>query len=154
MTNPAITAQPDPPATDPDRYRRAVIPISGELLKVLLGLPPNFDVRHFFPSPDGYTLMAAVTSPDLPEVHPGLVAPGINPTYDLIDGRAVLVETGLDHVPNAARWEWGYRYVDWAAGSAAGPVPERTARTRVAEDHSAILLRRAPGDTEWTEAPA
>jgi len=142
------------PPTDPDRYRRAVIPISGELLKILLGLPSDVDVRHFFTSPDGYTLMAAVTSPDLPEVHPSLVAPGINPTYEVVDGRAVLVETGIAGVPNATQWEWGYRYIDWATGSAAGPMPERTARIRVAEDHSAILLRRQPGETEWTEAPA
>lgn len=148
MTDPAVAA----PANDPDRYRRAVIPISGELLKILLGLPSNIDVRHFFVSPDAYTLMAAVTSPDLPEVHPGLVAPGINPTYEVVDGRAVLVETGLGSVPNATQWEWSYQYPD--TGPVGHDVTERDARIAAAKDLSVILLRRQPGETEWTEAPA
>jgi hypothetical protein len=139
--------------TDPDRYRRAVIPVSGELLKILLGLPPDVDVRHFFTSPDAYTLMAAITSPDLAEVEPGAAAPGVVPSYEVVDGRAVLVDTGIGSAPGATRWEWNYRYPD-TGPTQFEPITEAQARRAAAKDLSVILLRRQPGTTDWEEAPA
>ncbi|HEY3479683.1 MAG TPA: hypothetical protein VGL02_12370 [Streptomyces sp.] len=150
MTQPETAA----PAVDPNRHRRAVIHVHEGLIRRLLGLPPDVEVRHCTPGFGGFTIDVFVTSPDLPPVDEACVSPTIRPTYETIDGRSVLVDTGISTVPGAAQWEWGYRYLDWAAGSAAGPMPERTARIRVAEDHSAVLLRRQPGETEWTEAPA
>ena len=149
VTDPAIA----PPATDPDRNRRAVIPVHGELFHRLLGLPPNVHVHHFAVAQDGFSINVAVTSPDLPECEPGLYAPPLMPTYELIDGRAVLVDAGISAVPNATRWEWNYRYPD------TGPtqfesITERQARAAAAHDLSVIVLRREPGTTEWTEAPA
>ncbi|MEA5366073.1 hypothetical protein VA596_41555 [Amycolatopsis sp., V23-08] len=149
-----MTDQPSSPApTDPNRHRRAVIPVHGELFHKLLGLPPNVHVHHFAVAQDGFSINVAVTSPDLPEVEPGLYAPPLMPSYELVDGRAVLVDAGIGSVPGATRWEWGYRFVD-SPGLGVGPVSERAARIRAAEDHSVILLRRLPGETEWTEAPA
>ncbi|MFI6304301.1 hypothetical protein ACIBCH_20720 [Amycolatopsis thailandensis] len=150
MTQPASAAPPH----DPNRYRRAVIPIDTDFVKLLLNLPPDMDVHHLFLSPDGYNVMAAVTSPDLPEVHPGHVAPGICPTYDAIDGRAVLVDTGVSSVPGARRWEWAYRYVDHNAPIWHPDQTEADVRRKAAHDLAVIVLRRQPGATEWEEAPA
>lgn len=144
------------PATAPPvdtRYRRAIMSVSTDIIHQLLMLPPDVHVHHFALGQSGFTIEVAVTSPDLPECAPGYAAPSLNPSYALIGGRAALVDTGISAVPNAKRYEWAYRYPD-TGPVGVPPIAEHEARTAAAKDLSVILLRREPGQTEWTEAPA
>ncbi len=148
MTEPATA-----PRTDPNRHRRAIICVHPQLIHRLLALPPDVEVRHFGASHDSLGINVIVTSPDLPEVDPACVSTDIYPAYELIDGRAVLVDTGISAVAGARRWEWSYRYPD------TGPIEqpnltEADVRRKAAHDLSVIILRREPGATEWEEAPA
>lgn len=150
-----MTADPatTEPPLDPNRRRLAVIPVHEELIHRLLGLPSDVQVHHVAVGYGGFTIDVAVTSPDLPVCDEGIVAPRLMPTYAHIDGRAVLVDTGISYVPNAVQWEWNYRYAD------TGPtqfeaITEQQARRAAAHDLAVIVLRREPGATEWEEAPA
>ncbi len=148
MTDPATA----PPA-DPTR-RRAVIRIHEQLIHDLLQLPLDVVVHHVAPGYMGWTIDVAVTSPDLPECPEAACAPELRPTYARIDGRpAVLVETGIAAVPGAREWEWAYRYPD-TGPVYPNPISEEQARRKAAQDLGIVLLRREPGQTEWTEAPA
>jgi len=149
VTDPDATEYP----VDPNRTRRAVISVAGELMHDLLQLPPDVEVRHFGISPDSLTINVVVTSPDLPELERGATAHPLTPAYAKIYDRPVLADTGIGSVPGAVRWEWNYRYPD-TGPTQLEPLGEWDARTTAARDLSVILLRRRPGTTDWEEAPA
>lgn len=141
------------PSADPNRRRRAVIRVSEELIHDLLQLPPDVEVRHCMPGHGGFTIDVFVTSPDLPVVDDACIAPDLNPVYARVYERPHLIDTGISALPGATRWEWNYRYPD-TGPTQFEPITEGDARITAAKDLSVILLRRQPGETEWTEAPA
>jgi hypothetical protein len=149
VTDPAATAPP----TDPNRRRRAVIRVSEELIHDLLQLPPDVEVRWIADNPLRGRIDVMVTSPDLPVVEEGAIPPDLEPSYAKVYDRPVLVDTGIGRVPNATPWEWNYRYPD-TCPTQFEPITEEQARRAAAQDLAVILLRRQPGQTEWTEAPA
>jgi hypothetical protein len=149
VTNPHPLAS----AADTALRRRAVIRIHEQLIHDLLQLPSDFRVLHVAPGHMGWTIDVGVISPDLPECPEGAIAPELSPAYARVDDRAVLVDTGISRVANARQWEWNYRYPD-TGPTQADPITEEQARRAAAHDLSVILLRRQPGETEWTEAPA
>lgn len=149
-----MTDEPDSPAPiDPNRRRRAVIRVHEELIHDLLQLPPDIEVRAFALDMLRNTIDVMVTSPDLPVVEEGAYPPDLEPSYARVFDRPALVDTGLSQVANAASWEWNYRYAD-TGPTQFNPITEADARLAAAKDLSVILLRRQPGETEWTEAPA
>lgn len=148
MTEPA-TVSP----TDPNRRRRAVIRIPEDLIHDLLHLPPDVEVRWVKDNWLRGCIDVMVTSPDLPVLDAGAHPPDLKPSYDRIDDRPVLVDTGISAVLGAKRWEWSFRYPD--TGPVARPgLTEAEVRREAAHDLSIIILRREPGTTEWEEAPA
>ena len=150
MTDSAAAAAPP---TDPNRRRRAIVRINEELIHDLLQLPPDIEVRWIADDTLRSRIDVMVTSPDLPVVEEGAVPPDLNPSYAKVYNRPVLVDTGVSRVPNATVWEWAYRFPD--TGPVGNPpITEEQARRAAAQDLAVILLRRHPGETEWTEAPA
>lgn len=144
--------EPEAPALDPNRRRRAVIHAHEGLIHDLLQLPPDVEVRAYAFDIPRNTIDVLVTSPDLPVVPEGNCPPDLNPAYAKVYDRPALIDTGISRVPNAIRWEWAYRFPD--TGPVGNPpITEEEARREAAHDLSIILLRREPGQTEWKEAP-
>lgn len=141
------------PPTDPNRRRRAVIRIDERMIHDLLQLPPDIEVGWIADDPLRLRIDVMVTSPDLPVVEEGAIPPDLEPSYARVFDRPALVDTGISRVPNATVWEWNYRYPD-TGPTQFEPITEEQARRAAAQDLSVILLRRQPGEAEWTEAPA
>lgn len=84
--------------------RRAVIPVSMEMIHQLLRLPDGMEVLHVAPGNAGLTLDVVVTAPDMADLDPAAQPPALSPTY-VRDERGVRLDS-IDY-PREQRAERG-----------------------------------------------
>ena len=66
--------------------KRAVIPVSMEMIHHLLDLPDDVEVLHANIGNYGMTLDVVITAPDMADVEPLAMAPRVDAVYEHRDG--------------------------------------------------------------------